>query len=162
MINNIIFLDIDGVLNDINDMKNDIALTRRLYNMAYPNLGEDYDQMIRYIGINFSFEKLEVLRKIISLTDAKIVLTSSFRSDLVVDALIHKNIPVVGMVPYLRQNRSKEIKEYLRDNQCCCFCIIDDDLLDYLVRTDGYNYNRLSCDEILEVAAYYPKRVILK
>ena len=56
----IIFLDIDGVLNDINDMKNDIALTRRLYNMAYPNLGEDYDQMIRYIGINFSFEKLEI------------------------------------------------------------------------------------------------------
>lgn len=165
----IIFLDIDGVLNDINDMKNDIALTRRLYNMAYPNLGEDYDQMIRYIGISFSFEKLEVLRKIISLTDAKIVLTSSFRSDLVVDALIHKNIPVVGMVPYLRQNRSKEIKEYLRDNQCCCFCIIDDevhhyddDLLDYLVRTDGYNYNGLSCDEILEVAAYYPKTRILK
>lgn len=35
----IIFLDIDGVLNNIND----IALMRRLYNMAYPNLGEDYD-----------------------------------------------------------------------------------------------------------------------
>ena len=52
----------------------------------------------------------------------------------------------------------KEIKEYLKNNECDSFCILDDeicdyeeDLLDYLVKTDGYSYSGLSDEYVNEI-----------
>lgn len=161
--NKIIFLDIDGVLNDINDMKNNIGITKKLFSRVYPKL--DYDKKIEYISLNFSIEKIEILKEAIGRTSAKIVLTSSWRSLIVIEALVSKGLPVIGMTPYLNQNRGKEIKEYLKYNYCYSFCIIDDEmcdyekeeLTDYLVKTEGYNYRGLSyehIEEIIEILTY--------
>lgn len=161
--NKIIFLDIDGVLNDINDMKNNIGISKKLFSKAYPKL--DYDKEIEYIGLNFFLEKIEILKEVIRRTSAEIVLISSWRSPIVIEALISKDLPVIGMIPYLNQNRGKEIKEYLKYNQCYSFCIIDDEicdyekeeLTDYLVKTEGYNYSGLSyehIEEIIEILSY--------
>ena len=57
--NKIIFLDIDGVLNDIYDMISNINISRKIYNNVYPN--RNYEQEKKYISINFSFEKLQIL-----------------------------------------------------------------------------------------------------
>ena len=155
--NKIIFLDIDGVLNDINDMKNNIGISKKLFSRFYPKL--DYDKEKEYTSLNFSLEKIEILKEVIRKTSARIVLTSSWRSLIVVDALISKGLPVIDMTPYLNQNRGKEIKEYLKYNHCFSFCIIDDEMCDYeqeeltqyLVKTDGYNYNGLSYEHIEEI-----------
>ena len=106
--NKIIFLDIDGVLNDIYDMISNINISRKIYNNVYPN--RNYELEKKYISINFSFEKLQILKKIIQITDAKIVLSSSWRSILLMDALIDNGIPVIDMTPYVNQKRGKEIK----------------------------------------------------
>lgn len=156
--NKIIFLDIDGVLNDINDMKNNISISRKIFNKAYHKL--DYAKEKEYISLNFSLEKIEILKKVIRRTSAKIVLTSSWRSTIVIDVLIDKSLPVIGMTPYINQNRGKEIKEYLKYNNCYLFCIVDDELCDYekeeltdyLVKTEGYNYKGLSYEHIEEIA----------
>ena len=171
--NKIIFLDIDGVLNDINDMKENIKISRIIYNIANPYLNRNYEQKKEYTSINFSFEKIEILKEIIRETDAKIVLSSSWRSNLVVDALIDKGVPIIGTTPYLEQKRGKEIKEYLKNNDYISFCILDDELcdfekeglLDYLVRTDGYLYNGLSyehIDMVKEVLSCNKKRILKK
>ncbi|MGM9881970.1 MAG: hypothetical protein ACI31S_03925 [Bacilli bacterium] len=59
--NKIIFLDIDGVLNDIYDMISNINISRKIYNNVY--LDRNYEQEKKYISINFSFEKLQILKK---------------------------------------------------------------------------------------------------
>ena len=163
--NKIIFLDIDGVLNDIYDMISNINISRKIYNNVYPN--RNYEQEKKYISINFSFEKLQILKKIIRITDAKIVLSSSWRSILLMDALIDNGIPVIGMTPYVYQKRGKEIKEYLKNNECDSFCILDDeicdyeeeDLLDYLVKTDGYSYSGLSDEYVNEIVDILSRKV---
>ena len=58
-------IDIDGVLNDINDMMNNIGISKRIYNRGYPNLKNDYEQNKKYIEFNFSFEKIQILKQII-------------------------------------------------------------------------------------------------
>ena len=161
----IIFLDIDGVLNDIDDMMNNIGISKRIYNRGYPNLKNDYEQNKKYIGFNFSFEKIQILKQIIVRTNAKIVLISSWRSDLVIDALVDIGLPVIGMTSCINQQRGKEIKEYLRNNECFSFCVLDDEmcdykeegLTDYLVKADGYSYSGLTYDEIdkvVEILSY--------
>ena len=59
--NKIIFLDIDGVLNDIYDIISNINISRKIYNNVYPN--RNYELEKKYISINFSFEKLQILKK---------------------------------------------------------------------------------------------------
>ena len=53
----IIFLDIDGVLNDINDMMNNIGISKRIYNRGYPNLKNDMNRIRNILGLIFLLKK---------------------------------------------------------------------------------------------------------
>lgn len=135
----IIFLDIDGVLNDLNyihKIYSEKCAFSKKYNI---NKAVNYDMYLEYLKFNFNYENLKVLKKICDLTDGKIVLTSSFRCKDIMDALIDLNFPVVGMTKYINQNRYLEILDYLENNNVDSFVIIDDEI-EYLKETMLENY----------------------
>lgn len=132
---NIIFLDVDGVLNSIN------------------KLIEVYNKTNRpHSGYSYPFDEicLENLQILVRETNSKLVVTSTWRKDkegreTLLNALKDYELDkeVIGYTPILlNEKRSVEIKKYLctlkdRPN----FIILDDDrnmeeLLPFLIKTD--------------------------
>lgn len=111
----IIFLDLDGVLN----------------NWYHPDL--------------IARENLNILKKILALSKAKIVLTSSNKYPLqrqniktitgsylekYVKIIQNEGISIYDVTPYVKEDRSLEIKAYLESNtNITDFVIIDDELV---------------------------------
>ena len=130
---NLIFLDIDGVLN------------------SHRKLKEVYERTHKpHSGYNYPFDEicLSNLKDLVELTNSKIVITSSWRKDekgrnTIIKALKEYELDqhIIGYTPILHQPRGIEIQEYL--NQLDYepnFIILDDDtdmdhLIDYLVKT---------------------------
>lgn len=112
----IIFLDLDGVLN----------------NWYHPDL--------------IAPENLNILKEILILSKAKTVLTSANKYQFqrqgiktlkgsylekYIKILESNNISIYDLTPYVEENRSIEIKKYLKSNpDITDFVIIDDDLVD--------------------------------
>lgn len=112
----IIFLDLDGVLN----------------NWYHPDL--------------IARENLNILKKILALSKAKIVLTSSNKYPLqrqniknitgsylekYVKIIQNEGISIYDVTPYVKEDRSLEIKAYLESNtNITDFVIIDDELVE--------------------------------
>lgn len=130
---NIIFLDVDGVLNSWDKVKEVYFETRK------PHSGNKYP---------FDEESLECLQMIVLETNAKIVITSSWRrekSDLEILFNILKKYDldknVIGCTPILNKSRELEIRHFLANLDFePNFIILDDDstfevLLPYLVKT---------------------------
>ncbi len=141
----VIFLDIDGVLNceqttldRVNKVKNNLPL------------GEFYQKLTANgdpISADIDEENVKILGKIVKLTGAKIVLTSSHRINWLdrknilqpfakaLQYLFDKyNIEVIGVTPSLNQldfdQRGNEIMAYLKEHDNIeTFCIIDDENL---------------------------------
>ena len=116
---NIIFLDVDGVLNSRNKLI-------EIYNKTQKP----------HSGNNFPFDEkcLENLKKLVEETNAKIVITSTWRKyESNMNILITKfktydlDKHVIGYTPILDTKREEEIIEYLNnlDNNIN-FVIIDD------------------------------------
>lgn len=135
MINNIIFLDIDGVLNS--DKYFDSISNKECINPV--------DRLMLDIDVS----KVKILLEIINKTNAKIVITSSWRRmklyPYIKERLISMGLPVVGETPFIEGRRGEEIKSYLLENRVSNYCIIDDEVFkdykeleDYLVVTDFY------------------------
>mgnify|MGYP004535487567 FL=1 len=111
----IIFLDLDGVLN----------------NWYHPDLIDSKNVL--------------VLKKIIKLTNAKIVLTTSnkypFQREKIknikgsylekyIKILQNNGLSIYDLTPYVEENRSLEIKAYLKSNpNITDFVIIDDEII---------------------------------
>lgn len=130
----IIFLDIDGILNSVNSIK------------------ETYHKLNHGKSIYSTMpskEMIKYLNMIIEKTDAKIVISSTWRRTyhnyqqitMLLIALGFEG-EVVGQTPFLNSRRGFEIAEYLTRNPCDEFIIIDDDsdmehLMPHLVKTDG-------------------------
>lgn len=111
----IIFLDLDGVLN----------------NWYHPDLIDPKNVL--------------VLKKIIKLTNAKIVLTTSnkypFQREKIknikgsylekyIKILQNNGLSIYDLTPYVEENRSLEIKAYLKSNpNITDFVIVDDELV---------------------------------
>lgn len=140
----VIFLDVDGVLND---------------------------QMFLHLYTNTEIDEARVARlaEIIKATDAVIVLSSSWRVlseeldktdmwvyDQLVNALYKYNLTIYDCTPVINMNRPLEIKTWLDDHkgQIDSFVSLDDDfseedyakygIADYLVKTTFYgNSNSL-------------------
>lgn len=141
----VIFLDVDGVLySNEYIVEKTRALGRRLH------LDERLDEKC-----------ILVLKKIVELTGAKIVVTSSWKiSDL--DILSNK-LKEYGLVIYdVTRNygdaRGREIREWLSENNVSKFVIIDDDifkdydgLLQYLVQPSLYHGRALNETHIAQV-----------
>jgi len=135
----VIFLDFDGVINCqktyddyIYRVKNNLPLDS-FQAKAGPNLIIDE-------------EKVKILGKIVKLTGAKIVLSSTHRADFkdgleniqfakseaILDLFNKYNIDIVGITPIDTKNiatcREEQIKAYLNDHkEVDSFCVIDDD-----------------------------------
>jgi len=145
--NKIIFLDIDGVLNCKNTFKE-----KKEERVFYNKFLEKNDFNLAKISMcDIDFEKLELLKYIVLETNAKIVISSSWKNlrfyTLIEDLLINKGLPIIGVTPHINNRRGTEIKKYLSENQVDDFIIIDDsifddyddELINHLVKTDFYD-----------------------
>ena len=123
----ILFLDIDGVLNDLDYIHK--AYPEKCAFSQRNNINKciNYKMYLEYVKFNFNPENLKVLKKMCDMIDCKIVLTSSFRCKEVIDALIDLGFPVIGMTNYINQNRYLEIMDYLENNDVENFVIFDDE-----------------------------------
>lgn len=130
---NIIFLDIDGVLNSIDKLIEVYKKTGR------PHSGSLYP---------FDEKCLKNLQLLVTETNSKIVITSTWRRDkqcmnVLLNTLDNYNLKseVIGYTPILYETRENEIKKYLSKlNELPNFVIIDDivemgELSQYLIVT---------------------------
>ena len=112
----VIFLDVDGVLNSDEYIKGTIKSN------------------IQGIEKHVDVEKIKLLRQAIDQTNAKVVLTSSWRLTKMAQELIKLLITYgiyVNSTPYIRNERGLEIKQWLADNQNVeDFVILDDEIFD--------------------------------
>ena len=131
---NIIFLDIDGVLN------------------SHRKLKEVYEQThTPHSGYNYPFDEtcLQNLKYLVEQTNSKLVITSTWRKDKVgrqkiIEVLKAYELDkhILGYTPILNKSRGKEIKDYIsRLSRQLNFIILDDDtdmedLIDYLIKTN--------------------------
>ena len=146
----VIFLDIDGVLN-----------TKETYDKIYRSKG-----FLGMYDIEIDKFRLEYLKKIIDNTDAKIVLSSSFRcfftqengkivptnlkSKKVYDLFSKYGIEIYDTTPIKSYSREEEIKAWLSNRDDIeNFIIIDDDgdafcqFYDKLIQTSKVRQNYL-------------------
>lgn len=112
----VIFLDVDGVLNSDEYIKGTIKSN------------------IQGIEKHVDVEKIKLLRQAIDQTNAKVVVTSSWRLTKMAQELI-KLLITYGIyadsTPYIRNERGLEIKQWLADNQNVeDFVILDDEIFD--------------------------------
>ena len=143
--NKIIFLDIDGVLNSQNTFRDNHEY--RKFFVKYMNDGVN-DKII-YKMLDIDLDKVFMIRDICNLTGAKVVISSTWRRSryypLIEERLTSLGIPIVGVTPFISNNRGDEIRKYLEDNKVDNFVILDDDIFrdfneleNYLVKTSFY------------------------
>lgn len=123
----IIFLDIDGVLNDLDYIHKIYPEKCAFSKKNNINKCLNYKMYLEYVKFNFNPENLKVLKTLCDMIECKIVLTSSFRCKEVIDALTDLGFPVIGMTNYINQNRYLEIIDYLNNNDVENFVILDDE-----------------------------------
>lgn len=132
---NIIFSDVDGVLNSINKLKEVYRKTHK------PRSGFDYP---------FDENCLENLKLLVKLTNSKLVISSTWRKSeqakkVLLDTLEKYDLKkdVIGFTPILYKTRGEEIEQYLSTlSYKPNFIILDDDadmgrLLPYLIKTNN-------------------------
>ena len=140
---NVIFLDIDGIVNTLMIYKEPIKARRLLqkdgyyFDLCYPQ-----DRRVS------NTQAVIWLEKLCKDFGADIVLSSTWRKDfdLACESLynsgLSKDIKIIGATPWLGTLRGIEIKEWLKKNPCQAFVILDDDsdmedLVDHLVLVDN-------------------------
>ena len=135
MINNIIFLDIDGVLNS---------------NKYFDSISnKECINPVDRLMLDIDMSKVKLLLEVINKTKAKIVITSSWRRmklyPYIKERLVSMGLPVVGETPFIEGRRGEEIKLYLANNYVSNYCIIDDEVFkdyntleDNLIKTNFY------------------------
>jgi len=142
---NIIFLDIEGVLND------------------YETKLLNYKGSLKEISIDS--DKLFCLRTIVNTCDARIVITALERNEENFKQILNLfnvfDIKVIGFTPKINDDKSMEIIQYLQENEINNYAILDcEDLLnipsiqEHLVQTmadDGIqNYHIQEVVNILQ------------
>jgi hypothetical protein len=139
---NVLFLDIDGVLNSAKYIN---VIYER--NISYIKSGSEYRESMDDV---MDPECIKRLNKITDITKASIVISSTwrikYRKNLygLCEELIARGITgkIIGMTPILNMKRGDEIQKYINDNKCIDkFVIIDDNggmgnLSNYWVRTE--------------------------
>lgn len=139
----IIFLDFDGVLCPINDKIDD---------------GKDK------FGPLFNAECVKQFNSIIAATDAKIVITSSWRQYLSLWQLRRmwrkRNMSgkIVGRTPQLQTNRGDEIDKWLTNNRVHYYVILDD--MDFRQFNEHHKSRLVTCDGRIGLIAEDKEKVI--
>lgn len=131
-----IFLDIDGVLrpfiqyHPIRTKKEHLGsfLSRRYHDSRYQTIDEGTLQSVLY---DFHKEAIHTLQEVIAITNASIILTSSWRIFHSIDDMnllfrLHDLNYIIDKTPYLN-SRKDEIQEYLnKHSEISSYVIIDD------------------------------------
>ncbi len=145
---NVIFLDIDGVLNSLNYFKKRYPKVKELSQNNY-----NYDIVYKFkrLMLDIDINKLKILKELIQETNSFVVITSSWKNleafFYVKEQLISMGIPIIGATIDNSSNRGKGIKRYLKENDVKKYIILDDDifedydeeLLKHLVKTSFVN-----------------------
>ena len=130
---NIIFLDIDGVLNDQNHFIETDQKVIDFYKSAEYIKGDPYSLLKRQM-LDIDMNKLSILKEICEITSSKIVITSSWKSlsiyPLIEEELINKGIPIIGTTKYSSSSRGLGIKLYIEENNVDNYIILDDEIFD--------------------------------
>ncbi len=145
---NIIFLDIDGVLNSQKYFIEQHSKILELYS------NENYDNSIALKTerqmLNIDINKVNILKEIIDITNSSVVITSSWKSlstfPYIKNRLIDIGIPIIGITKDNNENRGEGIKNYIKENNIDNYIIIDDEIFkDYddeilskLIKTSFY------------------------
>lgn len=117
----IIFLDIDGVLNNVEHCEQLDQLLGK----------EQYWALIRAVSqMPFDYRSCLLIKKMIDKTGAKVVLSSTWRANIKNIEIIEKfaQIKISDRTPILHTIRGKEIKKYILEHpDITQYVIIDDD-----------------------------------
>ena len=145
---NVIFLDIDGVLNSLNYFKERYPKVKELSQNSY-----NYDIVYKFkrLMLDIDINKLKILKELIQETKSLVVITSSWKNleafPYVKEELINMGIPIIGFTEDNKSNRGAGIKKYLMENNVEKYIILDDEiyddydteLLSHLVKTSFMN-----------------------
>ena len=146
---NVIFLDIDGVLNYQNYFINNHDYF--LYKVDKIRYKSSILQHVKRQLMDIDYEKLHILKDIIDVTDSKVVVISSWKSlviySYIVRILNSLGIPIIGRTYDNIFNRGMGIKKYLINHDVSNYIIIDDEIFDdydeellsRLVKTNFYD-----------------------
>ena len=142
---NIIFLDVDGVLNSIE------------------YLTEKYNSLKRILKQEEMLDTacIKNLKEIVDKTNSKIVITSSWKIcdlDILNKVFSKYDLKIYGITKNYGDKRGKEIREWLSINKDVCnYIIIDDDMFeDYvglennIIRTSMYSGRGLNSIHVKE------------
>ena len=129
---NVIFLDIDGVLNSKDYF---IESHPKVLELCEGNkFNHDTKFKLERMMLDIDPNKLEILKDIINETEANVVITSSWKRlnifPHIKEKLISIGIPVIGETIDNSENRGEGIKRYLMENNVSEYIILDDDIFD--------------------------------
>ena len=151
----VIFLDIDGVLNSKDYFIKRHSQVLELFRNN--RLNNDIRLKLKRMMLDIDPNKLEILKEIINETGAKVVITSSWKRlevfPLVMEQLISMGIPIIGATKDNSSDRGKGIRKYLNENNVLKYIILDDDIFDdydeellkHLVKTSFVNGGLKNC-----------------
>ena len=139
---NYIFLDIDGVLNDIRYTIKTIDKNKRI-------LGKNYSA-----EIPFNPRSLKNLQKLVAATKAEIILSSTWRLNEIERRVVGSRLGEYGLLikditTCEYKDRGLQIREWLDEHWNSAYdnyIIIDDDSFDILPYFDEYNFVRTNGD----------------
>ena len=146
----VIFLDIDGVLNSEQFfIKNHEEVINFYKTHEYDS--DDIDLLIKLQMFDIDFAKVAMLKNVIDDTNAKIVVTSSWKKlkvfPYIADKLIKYGLPIIGYTIDNGFDRGSGINKYLSEHEINDYVILDDDIFDdydeeiinKLVKTNFYD-----------------------
>lgn len=160
---NVLFLDIDGVLNSSRWFKVSYEMRKSSRKKYEDALVKDYSNA-RW-ELDLSQELVNNLKRVMHKVESlNIVVSSTWRLHYSLDEFkdrLSKLLDIspnriVGKTPRLFEHRGKEIKQWLDDRVVEKFVILDDDsdmdeLMDHLIQTDTeYGLQRETADKIIE------------
>lgn len=145
---NIIFLDIDGVLNSQNYIIKTHPKVLELY--SNNNYSNNDELKLKRLMLDIDIKKLDILKDICNNTDSNVVIISAWKNlgvfPYVKNKLIEYGIPIIGITNDKNGNRGEGIKNYIIENNINNFIVLDDEIfedydkeiLNRLVKTSFY------------------------
>ena len=130
---NIIFLDIDGVLNSSRYFSKIANIKNNFYKDDKHDLNSIEDK-VNYHMLDINEYNINILKSIIENTNSKVVITSSWKFmgifNNIVSRLIGLGIPIIDKTIDKGINRGEGILNYVKEHNVNNYIVIDDEIFD--------------------------------